>query len=258
MSKLCRKEEFCNHCFKCGSDLHFARGCRQLLKARRLPLRDEKQYHQCNQCCKGGGGQEQLTRCKQCKSVRYCSVECQRAQWQEHKLLCQAISHLSKPESKESKDPACVSHSTPREHAKVIGPAGKKCMAKCPPNDGEAEPLWDTGAQASTIPVKSPEQHPGNIAIRQPSEPPDTSPNLTTVNETQIPHIGRAEPRPKSSSPSSNSGQEEMIAPPSATSEGQARPIPGHNAIEEPVPNAQNPNPHSPPEPSRKGQGKAR
>ena len=157
-----------------------------MLNARRLPLRDEKQSHQCNQCCKGGGGQEQLKRCKQCKSVRYCSVEYQRAQWQEYKLLCQAISHLSNPESKEFKDLACVSHLTPREHAKVIGLVGKKCVVKCLLNDCEVELLWDTGAQVSIIPVKSLEQRLGNIAIRQMFELLDTSLNLTAVNETQM------------------------------------------------------------------------
>ena len=38
-----KKEEYCNHCFKCGSDSHFARGCRKSLNGRRLPLRDGKQ-----------------------------------------------------------------------------------------------------------------------------------------------------------------------------------------------------------------------
>ena len=38
-----KKEEYCNHCFKCGSESHFARGCRKSLNGRRLPLRDGKQ-----------------------------------------------------------------------------------------------------------------------------------------------------------------------------------------------------------------------
>ena len=37
------KEEYSNHSFKCGSDSQFARGCRQSLNGRRLPLRDGKQ-----------------------------------------------------------------------------------------------------------------------------------------------------------------------------------------------------------------------
>ena len=37
------KKEYCNHCFKCGSDSHFARGCRKQLNRNRLLPRDRKQ-----------------------------------------------------------------------------------------------------------------------------------------------------------------------------------------------------------------------
>ena len=40
---LQNKKDYCNHCFKCGSDSHFARGCRKQLNRSRLPLRDRKQ-----------------------------------------------------------------------------------------------------------------------------------------------------------------------------------------------------------------------
>ena len=36
------KKEYCNHCFKCGSDSHFARGCRKQLNGNRLLPRDRK------------------------------------------------------------------------------------------------------------------------------------------------------------------------------------------------------------------------
>ena len=36
------KKEYCNHCFKCGSDSHFARGCRKRLNGNRLLPRDRK------------------------------------------------------------------------------------------------------------------------------------------------------------------------------------------------------------------------
>ena len=68
----------------------------------------------------------------------------QKAQWQEHKLLCQAVSQLSNSESREFKDPACVSPLTPTEHAKVIDLIGKKCMVKCLLNDCEVDMFWDT------------------------------------------------------------------------------------------------------------------
>ena len=38
-----KKEEYCNHCFKCGSDPHFARRCQKSLNGRQLPLRDGMQ-----------------------------------------------------------------------------------------------------------------------------------------------------------------------------------------------------------------------
>ena len=37
------KQEYCNHCFKCGNDTHFARGCRKPLNRNRLLPRDGKQ-----------------------------------------------------------------------------------------------------------------------------------------------------------------------------------------------------------------------
>lgn len=66
---------------------------------------DSEKSHNCNHCFTVGG-LERFKRCKRCKSVLYCSMECQKAQWQEHKLLCQAISQLSNSESREFKDPA--------------------------------------------------------------------------------------------------------------------------------------------------------
>ena len=38
-----KKKEYCNHCFRCGSDSHFASGCRKSLNGRRLFARDNKQ-----------------------------------------------------------------------------------------------------------------------------------------------------------------------------------------------------------------------
>lgn len=84
--------------------------------------------------------------------------------------MCQAVSQLSNSESREFKDPACVSHLTPTEHAKVIDLIGKKCMVKCLFNDCEVDMFWDTGAQVLIIPVKSCQEHLGRIAIRLLSE----------------------------------------------------------------------------------------
>lgn len=101
--------------------------------ARRETVVNPPKSHQCNNCCKTGVEHGQLKRCSQCRSVWYCSAECQKGHWSEHKVLCQAISHLSEASTSKSKDfvdPACVSHLTPSEHAKVIGLVGKKCIIK--------------------------------------------------------------------------------------------------------------------------------
>ena len=83
-----------------------------------------------------------------------------------------------------------MSHLTPREHAKVIGFVGKKCIVKCLLNDCEFELLWDTGAQVSIISLEAIQQHLGSIGIRQLSELLDTNLNLTAVNGTKIPYTG--------------------------------------------------------------------
>ena len=164
--------------------------------ARQEAVVNQPQSHRCNHCCKTGGEHGQLKRCSQCQSVWYCSAKCHKEHWPEHKVLCQAISHLSEKgtsKSKEFIDPACVSHLTPSEHAKVIGLVGKKCMVKCLLNDCEFNMLWDTGAQVSIIPVELLQQHLGQVAIKQLSELLDTNLNIAAVNGTKIPYIGWVE-----------------------------------------------------------------
>ncbi|KAL9962454.1 hypothetical protein ACROYT_G031558 [Oculina patagonica] len=214
--------------------------------ARRETVVNPPKSHQCNNCCKTGVKQGQLKRCSQCRSVWYCSTECQKGHWSDHKVLCQAISHLSEASTRKSKDfvdPACVSHLTPSEHAKVIGLVGKKCMVKCLLNDCECDLLWDTGAQVSIISVELLQQHLGQVAIRQLSELLDTNLNLTAVNGTKVPYIGWVEVRVKLTSLSSDSSQEELLVPFLVTSEKLDCPILGYNVIEELVSQDQNPKP---------------
>ena len=214
--------------------------------ARQEAVVNPPKSHQCSHCCKTGVEHGQLKRCSQCQSVWYCTTRCQKGHWAEHKVLCQAISHLSEASTSKSKefvDPACVSHLTPSEHAKVIGLVGKKCMVKCLLNDYECEMLWDTGAQVSIISVDSVQRCLGQVAIRQLSELLETSLSLTAVNGSQIPYIGWVEARVMLTPPGSDSNQEELLVPFLVTSEKLDCPILGYNVIEELVSQDQNPNP---------------
>ena len=50
----------------------------------------------CNGCSKAEVGEKLFECCSSCKSVRYCSKACQKSKWKEHKVLCNAITSLSK------------------------------------------------------------------------------------------------------------------------------------------------------------------
>ena len=96
--------------------------------------------------------------CKNCKTVRYCSEECQKAQWNEHKIICSAISELSKKLFTEEKGlgdsndaNVFASHVSPKKHAQISKLVGKKCIVKCCLNETKLEALWDTGSQVSLI-----------------------------------------------------------------------------------------------------------
>ena len=134
-------------------------------------------------------------------------------------IVMPRVGHLSSRDSKEFRDPTCVSHLTPREHAKVIGLVGKKCIVKCLLNDCEFELLWDTGAQVSIISLEAIQQHLGSIGIRQLSELLDTNLNLTAVNGTKIPYIEWVEVRLRLTPSSRDSSQKVMVVPFLVTSE---------------------------------------
>ena len=214
--------------------------------ARRETVVNPPKSHQCNNCCKIGVEHGQLKRCSRCQSVWYCSAQCQKGHWSEHKVLCHAISHLSDTSTRKSKDfvdPACVSHLTPNEHAKIVVLVGKKCTVKCLLDDCECDVLWDTGAQVSIISVELLQQHLGQVVIRQLSELLDTNLNLTAVNGTKVPYIGWTEVRVKLTAPSNDSNQEELLVPFLVASEKLDCPILGYNVIEELLSQDQNPKP---------------
>lgn len=48
----------------------------------------ESNHRQCKACGKTARDDERLFRCARCRAVNYCSINCQRADWTDHKRIC--------------------------------------------------------------------------------------------------------------------------------------------------------------------------
>ena len=58
-----------------------------------VAMPEREKSHRCNGCLKFDCHME-LLQCSACQSVHYCSVQCQKAHWPKHKVLCKAIKEL--------------------------------------------------------------------------------------------------------------------------------------------------------------------
>ena len=125
------------------------------MKGQAVASEAQTMSHHCNGCGKPEHNQSFL-QCKQCKSVRYCSYQCQKKSWNSHKALCKAIYELSKPSQAKGRSDSednkvYVSHLTPSQQSKVVQLVGKRCTVDCLLYRKQVEALWDTGAQCSII-----------------------------------------------------------------------------------------------------------
>ena len=192
--------------------------------------------HHCNGCGKPEHNQNFL-QCKQCKSVRYCSYQCQKKSWNSHKALCKAIYELSKPSQPKGKSDSednkiYVSHLTPCQQSKVFQLVGKRCTVDCLLNGKQVEALWDTGAQCSIIPKSLVNSLFEKPYIRPISELLDDSDNLklTAANGSAIPYDGWVEVE---FSLMSDETSKKIQVPLLVTSDSLDYPIIGYNVIDE-------------------------
>jgi len=197
----------------------------------------ESHVAQCSHCRKEEGVDPQFMRCKQCKSVMYCSVDCQKGHWVEHKIWCQAIGRISKEQSSSTHnfvDPAHVSHLTPNERKKITGLVGSKCLVKCLFNNVHQNALWDTGAQVSVISETFLREYLKGVTVHPISELIDHELNLTAANGTKIPYSGWVEINVRLlDPPEPGSAQQDLTVPFLVTNEQLQSPIIGYNVIEE-------------------------
>ena len=141
-----------------------------------------------------------LKECSSCHSVRYCSQQCQKNHWNEHKLLCSAINYLENKHSIQNstnidnhKDGFYTAHLTPRQQVSVINLMGKRCMVNCLLNTVKTSALWDTGAQVSIVSRKWLTTNLPTLEIQQLDSLLGVTINLRAANGTVIPYDGWVE-----------------------------------------------------------------
>ena len=97
--------------------------------------------------------------CGLCKTVNYCSKECQKKYWPNHKNLCQSIEALEE-QRQERIDQSCLFNSNLSQHGRekevgFVGFVGEKCLVKCTSkciaDKNPTVMLLDTGAQVSVV-----------------------------------------------------------------------------------------------------------
>ncbi len=233
----------CSHCFICGSDNHFAIGCRQnrgknALNSRRLPLPGPEvaerslRSQRCSYC---GKDDDQMTLycCAQCKCIVYCSKNCQKKHWNNHRNNCKTLRDLTwacqnKPRSNNK---TFTSHLTPSEHAKIAKLVGRRCTVKCSLNEFESTVLWDTGAQVSIVSKEMMEKHFPKNVIKNISELINGELDLTAANGTRIAYSGWTEIEVRLIS--SKEKDPSVMVPFLVTNDSLEYPILGYNVIEE-------------------------
>ena len=160
------------------------------------PQKDKMKSHHCNNCLKQETVSGEFNICSVCKLVRYCSRNCQKKHWGEHKTLCTAIRNLSVPKEKGLGDSAdanvFASHLTPNQRSTIVKLVGEKCNVRCELNGVETEVLWDTEAQVSIIPARLVREKFPNVSVKDIHELLGIGADLKlqATNGTQIPYNG--------------------------------------------------------------------
>jgi MYND finger len=83
----------------------------------------------CNKCRKGPtGGTQKLQLCGRCKKAQYCSIDCQKWDWKDHKIVCK---HLAKPTTAGEAGSGSSSSSSvgAMEYYQIIAPNMPKAQA---------------------------------------------------------------------------------------------------------------------------------
>ena len=240
--------DMCSRCFLCGGANHIARYCNMKFRNKGKPQRaapeghgvaqskTEMKSHLCNYCLKKENRSNEFQICSICKIVHYCSKDCQREHWVEHKTLCTSIKNLSTtagtiPGLGDSADTNMFfSHLTPKQIDTAVKLVGEKCQVKFQLNGKETEILWDTGAHVSILPERILKDMFQDIPVKDIHEllGAGSDLKLEAANGTQIPYNGWVGVNFKLL----NNSAKEITVPFLVTNEDLNCPIIGYNVIE--------------------------
>ena len=133
--------------------------------------------------------------CSRCHSGKYCSRGCQKDDWENHKVLCSAITQLNDQNREKAVNQIsykCTSALTPKEQMKLVKLVGNKCTVNCSLDGNVTESLWDTGADVSMAGEKWLRKYTNN-EIKPLSELIGEELSLSAANNTPIDYLGYAE-----------------------------------------------------------------
>ena len=189
-------------------------------------------------CCRKE--EVEMFRCRSCHAGIYCSKECQRKGWSDHKDLCAVIKqlevHLQEVAKrnvmleKEEMQLKVYSSAVKSADAKIAKLIGKRCSVECLLDGKETDVLWDTGSQPGLLGLRWLKEHFPETQIRNVSEllDPDENLVLTAANNEELDFVGFAELTfqiPHSS--------EQILVPFLITKENIEQPIIGTNIMTE-------------------------
>lgn len=228
-------EDYCTHCYRCGSSKHFLAGCRargqrqfggEPLNGGRSFARDREwtnhtaRSQQCAHCGQRGEGVI-LKQCTSCKNVLYCSRPCQVDNWAEHKKHCKPLSCMT-----------ANATSKREKQAKRAPLVGERHMVNCFIQGQRVQALWDSGSQVTIIDELWKEVHLPDTRLRDISDILDVTPalDIKAANGESMPYTSWVEIAFRLASGAA--AKTEVIVPTLVMKGGKlAQPIIGSNVI---------------------------
>ena len=136
---------------------------------------------------------ETFLRCSDCKTVFYCSKQCQKKKWSDHKIVCSAIKTLLTEKRSTEKIGGGIFETKlgPKERNKIVKLIGRQSDVEITLGDVKTTALYDTGAQTSLISSRWVRENKLSEEVRETEELLEAKDlELKAANGTKLPFTG--------------------------------------------------------------------